>query len=102
MGGCRDRVYCADPKCAEFLEPRTHVKHGVTQLSYAVCQGEGCGKTTCTVCKGLVAGDAGVHVCEEDNENYKQFKELARRKRYRECPACGSVVELKEACNRVT
>lgn len=71
-------------------------------VDYAACKGEGgCGKKTCTGCKALVEGDAQSHVCEE-NEGDKQFKDLAREKRFQECPSCCSVVELKEACNHIT
>jgi hypothetical protein len=69
-----------------------------------VCKGEGgCGKKTCTGCKTLVDGDGDsqTHVCEE-SEAEKQFKELAKKKRFQECPSCCSMVELRDACNHVT
>ena len=95
------RVYCADPKCSEFLGRGTHIMFWDIGPVVAVCQAEGCGKQTCKTCRALVVGDAKSHVCKE-NEEYKQFKEWARRLRYQECPACCSVVELREACNHVT
>ncbi|KAJ4381375.1 hypothetical protein N0V86_003724 [Didymella sp. IMI 355093] len=94
------RVYCASPSCSKFLSPATHVKDPSTNVSYAVCLDNACGKLTCTNCKALLGGTEG-HTCEQ-NEDYKKFKQTATEKGFQECPTCASTVELAEACNHIT
>ncbi|KAF3047992.1 hypothetical protein E8E12_005103 [Didymella heteroderae] len=94
------RVYCANPSCSKFLSPATHVKDPATDLSYAICLDDACGKLTCTTCKALLDGVKN-HACEQ-NEDYKKFKQTAAEKGFQECPTCASTVELKEACNHIT
>lgn len=70
-----------------------------TNISYAICQDDECGKLTCTSCKTLLDGIEG-HACEQ-NEDYKKFRKTATEKGFQECPECGTTVELAEACNHI-
>jgi hypothetical protein len=76
------------------------VKDPSTNVSYAICLDNACGKLTCTNCKALLNGIEG-HTCEQ-NEDYKKFKQTATEKGFQECPTCASTVELAEACNHIT
>lgn len=93
-------MYCANPSCSQFLSPATHVKDPSSNISYAVCQDDACGKLTCTNCKTLLDCVEG-HTCDQ-NEDYKKFKQTATEKGFQECPTCASTVELAEACNHIT
>lgn len=70
-----------------------------TDVSYAICMDDACGKLTCTTCKALL-DSVEDHTCDQ-NEDYKKFKEAAAEKGFKDCPTCASTVELKEACNHI-
>ena len=54
------------------------MKDPATNISYAICMDDACGKLTCTTCKALLDSVEG-HTCEQ-NEDYKSSrKQLPRR-----------------------
>jgi len=96
----RFRIYCANPSCARFLRPDSHITDSKHQVTYAICEDEACGKVSCVTCKTVLANGVAGHVCEV-SEADKQFKDTAKKEGYQECYACGSTVELAEACNHM-
>lgn len=96
----RYRAYCAAPSCSKFLHPYTHTMNQTTNVEFAVCEEEGCGKTTCIGCKTVIEGDAMNHKCEKNEEDEK-FNQIAKEKGYQQCGVCGVTVELMEACNHI-
>lgn len=96
----RFRIYCANPSCATFLRPDTHIVNAENQVTYAICESEDCGKKTCVTCKKVLHDGATGHFCEIAEED-KQFKDTVKKEGYQECYACGSTVELTEACNHI-
>lgn len=99
----RLRVYCAKSSCGTFLHPSVHVKDEKAAVTYAVCEGEGCGEMTCVSCKTVIEQGTNLwnHVCEADEEERK-FKQMAKEEGFQECFSCGRMVELTEACNHIT
>jgi hypothetical protein len=97
----RFRVYCANPPCAVFLHPSSHVTDGETKITYAICEGEDCGKLTCVGCKTLLEHGTQNHVCAK-SEDEEKFKQTVNEKGYMVCNVCGATVELAEACNHIT
>ncbi|KAL5114843.1 hypothetical protein ACEQ8H_007272 [Pleosporales sp. CAS-2024a] len=95
------RVYCGNPVCARFLHPSSHVTNQTTNVTYAVCENDTCGKLTCVTCKNLLNDSTTNHVCKPD-ENEEKFQKLAEKKGYQSCSQCGATVELAEACNHIT
>ncbi|CAO2651208.1 Nn.00g095050.m01.CDS01 [Neocucurbitaria sp. VM-36] len=95
------RIYCANPPCAKFLHPTSHVEDPETKITYAICESEDCGKLTCCACKTLLDHGTQNHTCQQ-NEDEKKFKQTATEKGYKECFICGAIVELAEACNHIT
>ncbi|KAH5074864.1 hypothetical protein HBH95_138300 [Parastagonospora nodorum] len=95
------RVYCGNPACAKFLHPSTHVTDQPTNITYAICEDDSCGKLSCIACKNILAEGTNNHVCKKD-ENEEKFQKLATENGYQNCSQCSAVVELMEACNHVT
>ncbi|KAH6870304.1 hypothetical protein BKA58DRAFT_457741 [Alternaria rosae] len=95
------RTYCANPSCARFLPPGTHVEDPESKIIYAICEAEECGKLTCVKCQTALDQGARNHKCEQ-SEDDKKFKQTANEKGYQECFVCGATVELAEACNHIT
>ncbi|KAF2866071.1 hypothetical protein BDV95DRAFT_599104 [Massariosphaeria phaeospora] len=97
----RFRRYCADPSCAKFLRPASHITDSDMNITYAICEADKCLKATCIDCRTLLLNGTADHVCEVPDSD-KKFKETAKEKGYQSCFACGSTVELAEACNHIT
>ncbi|KAF1828664.1 hypothetical protein BDW02DRAFT_584306 [Decorospora gaudefroyi] len=97
----RFRTYCANRACAKFLHPASHIKDPKTSVTYAICEAEDCGLSTCVECKQLLEEGTRNHECKQ-NEDDKRFKQMATEKGYQECSVCGATVELAEACNHIT
>jgi hypothetical protein len=53
------------------------------------------------LCAATILTAVNKHKCEVSEED-KKFKATAKEKGYQECKACGSTVELAEACNHIT
>lgn len=96
----RFRIYCANPPCGKFLHPSSHIEDSDSKITYAICESDDCGKTTCVKCRTQIDQDTQNHVCEQ-NENDVKFKQTAAEKGYQECSNCGATVELAEACNHI-
>jgi hypothetical protein len=99
--GNRYRVYCANPKCAKFLNPQSHVTDPDSCVTYAICESENCRKLTCCSCKTVLDQGTASHTCKVNEEEVK-FKQTVTEKGYQECVVCGATVELAEACNHIT
>ncbi|KAF2792460.1 hypothetical protein K505DRAFT_278765 [Melanomma pulvis-pyrius CBS 109.77] len=95
------RVYCANPSCATFLRPDIHTLNTETQVTYAICESKDCGTKTCITCRKVLHDGAAEHSCEIADED-QQFKDTVKKEGYQECYACGSIVELIEACNHIS
>lgn len=92
-------MYCADPSCAAFLRPDTYNTEPDFGVTYAKCEKKACGKVSCISCKTILTKVPG-HICSVAEAD-KQFRAMAEREGYQECYACGSTVELTEACNHI-
>ncbi|KAI8689166.1 hypothetical protein NCS55_00172900 [Fusarium keratoplasticum] len=81
-----DRLYCHDPHCAAFIP--------------LDCDGECliCEQSTCQRCGGR---DHGSRRCDE-GEILEDVWEMMDRRRIVNCPGCGIMVQLAEACNHIT
>jgi hypothetical protein len=81
-----DRLYCHDPHCAAFIP--------------LDCDGECliCEQLTCQRCGGR---DHGRRRCDE-GEILEDVWEMMDRRRIVNCPGCGIMVQLAEACNHIT
>ncbi|KAM0441251.1 hypothetical protein ACHAPT_000558 [Fusarium lateritium] len=81
----RERVYCHDRQCAAFIPPG--------------CDGECliCEKRTCRHCGAEAHGN---RECEE-GDIVEDVWEMMDRDRIVNCPGCGIMVQLAEACNHM-
>jgi hypothetical protein len=93
-------VYCSNPSCGKFIRPSSQVTDPETNVTYATCEDESCGQSTCTGCKMLLDQGTKNHICKKD-ENDEKFKQAAIENGYQECNICGATVELSEACNHI-
>ncbi|KAI8719718.1 hypothetical protein NCS52_00753300 [Fusarium sp. LHS14.1] len=81
-----DRLYCHDPHCAAFIPLDCHGECLI------------CEQLTCQRCGGR---DHGRRRCEE-GEVGEDLWEMMDRRRIVNCPGCGIMVQLAEACNHIT
>ncbi|TVY38004.1 ATP-dependent RNA helicase DEAH12-like protein [Lachnellula subtilissima] len=84
-----DRVYCANPECAEFIPMPQRT------LDYASC--EACGAKTCMHCKAL-AHDGG---CPADPAR-QSLIDFADDQGWKSCFGCGEMVFRYEGCDHMT
>ena len=85
----KDRTYCHDNKCGDFILP-SHIENGM-----AVC--EKCLRITCTECKTVAhRGEC------PPNPEHEALKELAAHEGYQQCPGCKRLVELSVGCYHMT
>jgi hypothetical protein len=94
-------VYCGNPRCGKFLQPSAHVTDRATEITYAICEDDTCGKLTCIGCKNVLDEGTQNHICKK-NENEEKFLQVAKENGYQECRTCGATVELAEACNHIS
>lgn len=81
-----DRLYCHDPHCAAFIPLDCHGECLI------------CEQLTCQRCGGRDHGRRG---CDE-GEILEDVWEMMDRRRIVNCPGCGIMVQLAEACNHMT
>ncbi|KAF2708516.1 hypothetical protein K504DRAFT_355681, partial [Pleomassaria siparia CBS 279.74] len=93
------RVYCGNPSCAKFIHPVSNVSEAFSTVTYAVCE-FGCGHNTCVECRNVINDDPASHTCTVTEADQK-FKDAAEKEGYQECPECGHIVELADACNHI-
>lgn len=90
----RDRLYCATPRCGNWIKPiHVHTERG---RKYA----------TCGRCKTKVCGLCGHKMhksteCPKDPEIAKILKQ-AKEEGWQRCFNCNAMVERKEGCNHMT
>lgn len=87
---CKERMYCAEPRCSAFIPP-WHIHQESAQCPQ-------CGKITHTKCKTI--GDPS-HECLADT-HLQRLLELGNEEGWRRCPHCRTLVELHQGCNHIT
>lgn len=85
-----DRVYCADPRCSQFI-PQFAIAD-----KNATCPR--CSKITHLPCRSLAHPGAP---CSNNKTRHEIF-EMARAEKWRKCSKCKNVVELLLGCNHIT
>ncbi|KAJ5746379.1 hypothetical protein N7520_011561 [Penicillium odoratum] len=84
-----NRVYCADPKCSEFIPPfAIDGENGLCLKCY---------QHTHLPCRSLA--HPGVEC--PTNSQYRQVLALADAKKWRECAKCKNMIELGLGCNHI-
>lgn len=97
-------VYCAAPQCSTFIPMENMMEDG-----FGFC--EVCGNLTCGQCRNIyfdhdliTAQNGGVtimSICPADDYFLEALKELASRKKWKQCPTCSTMVERNEGCRRM-
>lgn len=83
------RIYCADPKCSQFIRPASIMNDLGTCSS--------CQKQTHVPCRALAHPGRD---CPVDNAQQSVI-DLAEQNEWRRCYHCQTVVELRYGCNEV-
>jgi len=95
-----NRVYCASPRCSQFLGPC------VKRMAWLALGQEvykcSCGTSTCSMCKK--AHEAGVkHSCRDvTDKEMEDVLALGREEGWARCPGCRTMVELNMGCYHMT
>jgi hypothetical protein len=87
----RDRVYCSNPACSEFLT-------GSQTSTVRSIQCPQCARSTCSVCR-QVAHPATLTCKLEINSS---IEPLVEEKKWQHCPECHAVIELTQGCYHIT
>ncbi|KAF1347607.1 hypothetical protein BDV97DRAFT_277387, partial [Delphinella strobiligena] len=83
----RERTYCIS--CGDFAPISNTLTHTATCTS--------CKNSTCTLCKqGPHGGECSSTTADSE------FKEVARKNGWQECPTCGYMIALVEGCDHMT
>ncbi|KAK7191700.1 IBR finger domain-containing protein [Paraphaeosphaeria sporulosa] len=87
--GTPHRTYCSKAECGKWIKP-VDIEAGVATCST-------CAQETCTSC------NAALHdgLCRED-EDVKALLTLAEQRRWKSCPECKNMVELRSGCYHIT
>ncbi|KAJ6102206.1 hypothetical protein N7486_004633 [Penicillium sp. IBT 16267x] len=85
-----NRVYCADPRCSQFVPDFAIDKGNATCLR--------CSKITHLPCRSLAHPGARCRV----NNTRREILEMAREEKWRKCSKCKNIVELLLGCNHIT
>ncbi|KAJ5656692.1 hypothetical protein N7507_008642 [Penicillium longicatenatum] len=84
------RMYCADPKCSQFIP------HYAIEKGNATCKR--CSKITHQPCLSLAHPGVRCSV----NGTRREIFEMARTEKWRRCSKCKNMVELSLGCNHIT
>ena len=86
----KNRLYCSNPECSNFLGEKTSRPGGVN----------------CRSCKTLTCGRCGdAHHGSDPCQLSSLVREtiiLAQRSGWQRCPGCRTIVELRDGCRHVT
>ncbi|KAG9669543.1 hypothetical protein KCU99_g702, partial [Aureobasidium melanogenum] len=87
----RERFYCANRDCGEFVPPVSHGNDISTKC-------ERCGQSTCKLCRALDhEGD-----CAGPTKEDEQAFALIEKEHYQKCSQCCRVVERTQGCPHMT
>lgn len=86
----QNRVYCADPRCSEFI-PHFDVASGNANCPR-------CSKITHLQCRSLAHPG---NDCPVNNEHHKVL-EMANTEKWKQCSRCKNMVELLHGCHHIT
>ncbi|KAF2482310.1 hypothetical protein BDY17DRAFT_324601 [Neohortaea acidophila] len=87
-------VYCHVAACGAYIGKGERAEESMR----ATCQR--CGAATCVLCRQ--EGHEGDCSAQMDDEAAKQFRQLAKEKRWQTCPKCRRTVERAIGCNQIT
>lgn len=85
-----NRIYCSNRKCGKFIRPDRIVKGDRANCVH-------CGSSTCVHCKQ----EFHTGECPQD-EALQATLALAQETKWRRCPNCRSMVELRTGCYHMT
>lgn len=89
------RVYCANPRCSQFLGPqRAHFSNVYS------CTASRCNTRTCSRCRKEVKAQGG-HSCRADGTD-KELLSLGKKSGWAQCPGCARMIELTAGCFHMT
>ena len=89
------RVYCANPRCSQFLGPqRTHFSNIYS------CTASRCNTRTCSRCRKEVKAQGG-HTCRVEGLD-KELVSLSKKAGWAQCPGCTRMIELTTGCFHMT
>ncbi|KDQ18999.1 hypothetical protein BOTBODRAFT_480924 [Botryobasidium botryosum FD-172 SS1] len=89
--GTRNRLYCHNARCSEFLGEAMDVPSPVPCTE--------CFHMTCSACKG--PAHPWYHPCSVDATS-QHVIEMARAEGWQRCPSCHTMVELSTGCFHIT
>jgi hypothetical protein len=85
----KDRKYCSNPQCGQFLFP------GAIEGVWEYCFD--CKTKTCSMCKKEYHYGKTPNDCEQDLAT-EELKALAAQEGWQQCPNCNRMVELTDGC----
>ncbi|KDQ18998.1 hypothetical protein BOTBODRAFT_480925 [Botryobasidium botryosum FD-172 SS1] len=89
--GTRNRLYCHNPSCSQFL--------GEATVAPSAVPCSDCRRATCSACKGPAYS---LYLpCAVDTSS-QHVIELARTEGWQRCPSCHTMVELNTGCFHIT
>jgi hypothetical protein len=89
----RDRTYCSNGKCSEYLLPKVSFWGRLMPDTVQTCE---CGTRTCRRCKQRAhQGKCHYHIDTS-------LRVLMVRKKWKRCFNCGRVIELRDGCVHIT
>ena len=86
----KDRLYCAEPKCSQFIPPSAIVNE------IGTCPA--CRRQTHFTCRAFVHPNVD---CPKDH-GLQQVLKLAEARNWKRCSQCRAMVELYHGCNHIT
>lgn len=91
-----ERLYCAAPRCEEFLGAISLLDRQVT------CSD--CSGTTCSQCSAHITNpDLDNHTCADQADRLRErFEGQTRGRDYQLCPQCSIPVALQDGCNHMS
>lgn len=87
----RDRVYCSNAACSEFL--------GVGSTDRRTMTCPECDRSTCSACRG--PAHPSITACRQD-EGTVAIRSLMEENKWQRCPECHRVIELTYGCFHIT
>jgi hypothetical protein len=87
----RDRVYCSNPVCSEFLS-------GNRSSAVQSIECSQCFRSTCSSCREVA--HPGVPMCKPGTAS--TFQVLVEEKKWQRCPECHAIIELAQGCYHIT